>query len=101
MYYALNKAKAQPATSSILKDIYRLAWQFNIQLRAAYIPSKLNTAADILSRLYLSAKGTDFAIKPSLFKAVGGLRCNTIAFADIKGKTARLLLAPTRGQPAA
>ncbi len=65
---------------------------YDITLKAVYIPSKLNSTADLLSRFVFSALASDYAICRELFISVGGFRCDTMAFADPRGRTAQYLL---------
>ena len=78
-------------------NLFQVASSANIILKAVYIPSKLNTTADLLSRFVYGAHNSDYALRHSIFRAIGGYRCNTIAFADPQGQTAAYLLSPKKG----
>lgn len=63
--------------------LFHLAAAANITLKAVYIPTKLNTTADLLSRHVFAASQGHYTITATTFMAWGGFRCNTIAFADV------------------
>ncbi len=69
-----------------------MAAAYDITLKSVYIPTKLNTTADLLTRHVFAALCSDFAIVRELFISFGGYRCNTVAFADPRGRTAHYLL---------
>ena len=90
--YAINKAKAHASNRAVLIDLLTLAATYDITLKAVFIPTKLNTTADLLTRHVFAALSSDFAIRRELFVELGGYRCNTIAFADPLGRSACYLL---------
>jgi hypothetical protein len=53
--YAINKAKAHVSNRQLLLDFFTMTSLANICVKAVYIPSKLNTTADLLSRHMYSA----------------------------------------------
>ncbi len=90
--YAINKAKAHPSNRVVLLELLTLAASYDITLKAVFIPTKLNTTADLLTRHVFAALSSDYAIERTLFVSLGGYRCNTVAFADPRGRTAHYLL---------
>ena len=90
--HVLNTFKPHATTVGHLRAVVDLQIQFNILLSAAFIPTELNTTADWLSRMTVSAQTTDFALRPRLFVACGGYRCNTVLCADDAGRSAEVLL---------
>ena len=82
----------------MLKQTLLLAWRWELQLRAAWIPSKLNTASDAISRAVTAAQAADFTFSPRLFARHTQRRVEVILFSDNEGRSARLLL-PTRSPP--
>jgi hypothetical protein len=94
VYWGINKCKPQTDTLILLRSLVQLSWQFNFRLRAAYIPTQLNMTADGLSRMRGAAQGGNFTIRPSIFQQVTAGLITKVAFADITGKSARVLLSP-------
>ena len=90
--YAINKAKAHVSNRELLIQLFMFTATYDITLKAVYIPTKLNTTADLLSRHVFSALASDYAICRFTFVAIGGFRCDTVAFADPRGRTAQYLL---------
>ncbi len=90
--YTINKPKAHASNRDVLLQLFHIAATYDITIKAVYIPSKLNTTADLLSRHVFAALASDYAIVRDIFVTVGGFRCNTVAFADPKGRTAHYLL---------
>lgn len=97
--YAINKAKSHPSNYRCLLALLTLTSRANISLKAVFIPTKLNSTCDLLSRHVFSAHAADYCVTRAFFAAVGGYRCNTIAFADVRGHSARYLLAARTSSP--
>lgn len=93
--YAINKPKSHPSNHTLLLDILTLTAVSNINLRAAYIPTKLNSTADLLSRHVFAAHHCHYTIRRDLLKNLPIHPLTSCAFASIGGKSAAYIL----GQP--
>jgi hypothetical protein len=98
--YAINKVKAHPSTHLLLCALFHLTSRLNISLKAVYIPSRLNTTADLLSRHVFAALHTHYTISRELFTAIGGLRTNVCAFATPDARSSHYLYAHKTHKPA-
>ena len=94
--HMLNSFKPHATTVHLLRAVVDLQRQGLFTLRAAFIPTALNTTADLLSRITHGAQNSSLAIRPSLFIQRGGLRCNAVLCADDAGRTVKLLLGQKR-----
>jgi hypothetical protein len=65
--YAINKVKSHPTTHTLLCALFNLTARLNISLKAVYIPTRLNTTADLLSRHVFASLHTHYTITRTLF----------------------------------
>ena len=96
--YAINKVKSHQSTHFLLCAIFHLTARLK-SLKAVYIPTHLNTTADLLSRHVFLALHTHYTITGTLFMAIGGLRTNVCAFATPDTRSALYLFASKKCKP--
>jgi hypothetical protein len=97
--HAINKVKSHHTTHFLLCAIFHLTARLNISIKAVYIPTHLNTTADLLSRHVFAALHTHYTITRNLFAAIGGLRTNVCAFATPDTRSALYLYANKTSKP--
>lgn len=92
--YFINKPKSHPSIHNLLWHIYLLCALGNIQIKALYIPSKLNVTADYLSRHITSTLTSHYTITRSLFQAIGAEHTHVCAFTTPDRRSAHYLYGP-------
>ena len=87
----LRKRSGPTEVSDIIHKVNDILLKYNIHMRWAYIPSKLNVIADVLSRGDIVCSAPTIVVDASVLRSIINVPLHIVVGCDEQGRLARYL----------